>query len=172
MSLTKIIIHWTAGQYQPNAVDRIYYHRLVALDDVNEKPNIINGKFKPEDNLSCLNGRYAAHTGGGNTGSVGWAFCGMLGFRDKNNVGNYPLTKAQCEAGFAGIARDCKKYGIPVTPQTVMTHRTFGLAHPKTSSAGKIDICYLPPYPQYHPDDIDDFIRGKIKWYLSNLKGG
>ena len=50
-----------------------------------------------------------------------------------------------------------------------MTHYEFGLKNPKTTSAGKIDIIYLPPYPWVSKDEVGSFIRSKIKWY--KLKG-
>jgi len=159
--LDRIIIHWSAGQNLPNAVDRNNYHYLV-----DGEGNILSGKYKPEDNINCKDGKYAEHTGGGNTGSIGISMCGMLGFKDKNHVGRFPLTEKQCESAFKSIAKLCKDYGIPVTPQTVMTHKEFGDAHPKTSSHGKIDICYLPPYPEVTANDIGEFIRNKVKWYI------
>ena len=50
-----------------------------------------------------------------------------------------------------------------------MTHYEFGLKNPKTTSKGKIDIIYLPPYPTIKKENIGDFIRNKIKWYSSHL---
>jgi len=135
---------------------------------VDGKGNVTNGEFKPEDNENCTDGKYAAHTGGGNTGSIGVALCGMLGFKDRNNAGDYPLTQKQCEAAFKFIAGLCKKYNIHVTPQTVLTHKEFGDSHPNTTSFGKIDICYLPPYPTIQPNMIGNFIREKINWYSKN----
>ena len=60
----------------------------------------------------------------------------------------------------------CLKYNIPITPKTVFTHYEFGKAHPKTSSAGKIDITFIPPYPDIKADDCGCFIRTKILWYV------
>jgi len=125
------------------------------------------GKFKPEDNINCRDNRYAMHTGGGNTGAIGVALCGMLGFHSSERLGDFPLQLQQCEAGFKFIAELCKKYKIPVTPQSIMTHYEFGKAHPLTSSAGKIDIVYFPPYPEVKSDEIGDFIRNKVNWYLN-----
>ena len=50
-----------------------------------------------------------------------------------------------------------------------MTHYEFGLKNPKTTSAGKIDIVYLPPYPQIKKQDIGNFIRNKVEWYSKKL---
>lgn len=163
--MKRIILHWTAGSYQPNHTDFEHYHYLV-----NGQGLVIKGKYKPEDNLNCTDGKYAQHTGGGNTGSIGVSMCGMLGFKNRANVGQYPLTKAQVERCFKLVAELCKKYNIAITPQTVLTHYEFGKSHPKTKSAGKIDIVYLPPYPTVEQNKIGDFIRGKVQWYYKNLK--
>lgn len=162
--LNKIILHWTAGTNEPNNTDYQHYHYLVNGNGV-----VIKGKFTPEDNLNCNDGKYAQHTGGGNTGSIGVALCGMYGFISANVIGAYPLKKVQCERCFKLVAELCKKYNIAVTPQTVMTHYEFGKKNPKTSSAGKIDIVYLPPYPTVKQADVGDFIRNKVKWYYKNM---
>lgn len=162
--MKRIIIHWTAGTNQPNGTDYLHYHYLINGDGL-----VVKGKYKPEDNLNCNDGKYAQHTGGGNTGSIGVSMCGMLGFKSSKDVGKYPLTKKQCESCFKKVAELCKQYNIPVTAQTVMTHYEFGKSHPNTSSAGKIDIIYLPPYPEQTADKIGDFIRNKIRWYYSHI---
>ena len=164
MTLKRIILHWTAGQNAPNETDKKHYHFMIDGDG-----NVHSGKYKPEDNENCKSGGYAAHTGGGNTGSIGVALCGMLDFHDKNKVGNCPLTKTQCEAAFKFMAELCKKYKIEVTPETILTHKEFGDSHPKTTSHGKIDICYFPPYPEVKPAEVGDFIRNKVLWYLNHL---
>jgi N-acetyl-anhydromuramyl-L-alanine amidase AmpD len=165
MGMKRIIIHWTAGTNQPNGTDFLHYHYVVNGDGV-----VVAGKFRPEDNLNCNDGKYAQHTGGGNTGSIGVAMCGMY-VPNKTPIQEtkYPLTAKQVEATFKLCAELCKKYNIPVTPQTVMTHYEFGKANPKTSSAGKIDIIYLHPYKHIQRDDMGNFIRAKIRWYLSKL---
>ena len=162
--MKRIIIHWSAGVYYPTEFEKKHYHFLIDKDG-----NVHNGKFKPEDNAFCKVGEYAAHTGGGNTGSIGVAFCAMAGFKNKNSVGNYPILKKQFESAMEFCAKICKKYKIDVTVQTVMTHYEFGVKNPKTTSAGKIDIIYLPPYPWVAQEEIGSFIRSKIKWYM--LKG-
>ncbi len=162
--MKRIIIHWSAGVYYPTEFEKKHYHFLIDKDG-----NVHNGTFKPEDNAFCKVGEYAAHTGGGNTGSIGVAFCAMAGFKNKNSVGNYPILKKQFESAMEFCAKLCKKYKIDVTVQTVMTHYEFGVKNPKTTSAGKIDIIYLPPYPWVAQEEIGSFIRSKIKWYM--LKG-
>ncbi len=164
MSLKRIILHWTAGQNKPNSTDITHYHFLIDGDG-----KIHCGKYKPEDNLDCSDGKYAKHTGGGNTASIGIAFCGMLGFCNSKQAGSHPLTKKQCEATFKFIAEQCRKYKISITSETVFTHKEFGDSHPKTTSCGKIDICYLPPYPEVKPAEMGDFIRNKVKWYYERL---
>ena len=162
--MKRIIVHWTAGAYKPNSTDLAHYHYLI-----DDEGKVYEGNFKPEDNENCNDGRYAAHTGGGNTGSIGISLCGMCGFVNRKCVGAYPLTKVQCERAFKLIAELSKKYNIQITPQNVMTHYEFGLKHPNTTSAGKIDIVYLPPYPEVEQSKIGDYIRNKARWYLQHI---
>ena len=162
--MNKIIIHWTAGAYMPNSTDLRHYHYLI---DKNGRINY--GIFKPEDNENCNDGKYAPHTGGGNTGAIGVALCGMYGFSSATKLGCYPLTKIQCEALFSFVAKLSKKYKIKIDNNHIMTHYEFGLKNPKTTSAGKIDIIYLPPYPQIKKQNIGDFIRSKVLWYSTKI---
>ncbi len=162
--MKRIIIHWTAGTNQPNNTDFEHYHYLINDDGL-----VIDGKYAPEDNLNCNDKEYAQHCGGGNTGAIGIALCGMYEYKSPQNVGDYPLTQVQCERAFKLIAELSKKYNITINPQNVMTHYEFGKTHPKTSSAGKIDITYLPPYGWIDKDDVGSFIRSKAKWYFAQL---
>lgn len=159
--MRRIIIHWTAGGYYPNMHDLECYHFLVDKDG-----KIYNGKFKPESNEVCKPKQYAAHTGGGNTGSIGVSICAMAGFKNRNNTGKYPITAKQFEAAMKLCADLAMKYNIAVKPDTVMTHYEFGLKNPNTSSAGKIDIIFIPPYSWVAQNDVGAFIRSKIKWYM------
>lgn len=164
VNLNKITIHWTAATYVPNAIDSLHYHFLI-----DNQGRVFKGNFKPEDNKDCSDGKYAAHCGGGNTGNIGIGLCGMYGFKNKNFSVNYPLTKIQLETCFQLCAELSKMYNIPITKENIFTHYEFGKKHPKTSSAGKIDIIYLPPYSDISQDNIGDFIRQKIYWYSQNL---
>ena len=163
--MKRIIIHWTAGTNYPCATDYEHYHYVVTKDGA-----VLAGKYKPEDNLNCADGKYAHHTGGGNTGSIGVSMCGMyIPKGTPIEKTEYPLTAKQVEATFKFCAELCKKYKIPITPDTVLTHYEFGKAHPKTSSYGKIDITYLHPFKDVKREDMGNFIRSKIKWYLSKI---
>lgn len=161
--MKRIILHWTAGGHFPNATDIEHYHFLIDKDG-----KVYNGIYKPEDNLNCNDGKYAKHTGGGNTGSIGVAVCGMADYKGKLSDTKYPLTSKQVEKMFSLVAELCKKYNIAVTPDTVMTHYEFGKSHPNTSSFGKIDITILPPYLSVKPQQVGDFIRKKVKWYFGH----
>lgn len=163
--MNKIILHWTAGTNQPCSTDYEHYHYLINKDGV-----ILKGKFAPEDNLNCNDGKYAQHCGGGNTGAIGVSMCGMYAPKGVNiKETKFPLTRIQCEATFKLVAELCKKYNIKITPQAVLTHYEFGQAHPKTSSYGKIDIVYLHPFPEIDKKNMGDFIRNKIEWYFNKL---
>jgi N-acetyl-anhydromuramyl-L-alanine amidase AmpD len=162
-NIKRIIMHWTAGYGFPTTLETTHYHFLIdALGRVHK------GKYAPDDNINCQDGFYAEHTGGGNTGSIGVALCGMANFKSKNNVGDCPLTKIQVESMCKLCAMLAKEYAIEIIPEQVMTHYEFGIKNPKTTSHGKIDIIFLPPFSHVLKDDIGSFLRSKIKWYLKN----
>lgn len=162
--MNKIVWHWTAGTNSTCTTDFHHYHFLI-----NGGGEVINGIYKPEANINCQDDIYAAHCGGGNTGAIGIALCGMAGYKSPQNVGKYPLKQIQFERGFKLTAELCKKYGLQINPATVFTHYEFGRLHPNTSSAGKIDITYIPYMPKLSPNEIGDFIRNKCQWYYERL---
>ncbi|GBF23141.1 hypothetical protein tpqmel_0545, partial [Candidatus Gastranaerophilus sp. (ex Termes propinquus)] len=151
-------------RYKPNAGELLLYHYLI-----DSTGKIYNGKYRPEDNLDCTDDKYAMHTGGLNTGSIGVSFCGMLGFKNNLNVGYYPLTRVQCESGWKFAAGQCKKHKIPTDKTGVKTHYEVGLELPKSKSAGKIDITCLPYETALSPPEIGDYIRKKVGWYLPKM---
>lgn len=162
--MKRIIVHWTAGKYKPNQCDLEHYHYLVGAEG-----EVYNGKFKVEANEVCVKNNYAMHTGGGNTGSIGVSMCAMFGFKNEHNVGNYPITAIQFERTMKLCAELLKKYNITLTPFSVLTHYEFGQSHPKTTSFGKIDAIYLPPYPWVKKDEVGSFLRTKVQWYFERL---
>lgn len=161
--MKRIIIHWTAGGPVPTSYEKEHYHYLV--DSIGK---IHLGKYKPEANLICRESLYAMHTGGGNTGSIGISLCGMANFKNSKDQGKFPITKVQFEATMKLCAQLATQYDIKITPDTVITHYEFGQSHPETTSYGKIDIIFLPPYPWVSKNDIGSFIRSKIRWYQEN----
>jgi len=93
----------------------------------------------------------------------------MAYFKSKNDVGRFPITRIQFETAMQLCAKLSKQYNIPIKSESILTHYEFGLSHPDTSSVGKIDIVYLPPFPNIKKQVIGDFIRSKIKWYFEKL---
>lgn len=144
--MKRVHIHWTAGTYKANAVDRRHYHLLVEGDG-----NIVKGNPSIKDNEPPLRRGYAAHTRAANSRAIGVAMCGMAGAREVPfRAGSYPLTKIQWDVMIVVVARLCERYGIPVTPKTVLTH-----AEVQTNlgirQRSKWDITRLP---------FDDSVRG------------
>lgn len=161
----KICIHWTAGSYTMGTADFRHYHWTIGKDGKIDK-----GRFSPFSNIPPLcNGKYAAHCGSGNSYCIGIALRGMAGYCSPEKCGRYPITEVQAEAAWELTAMLCKEHGIPVTPDTVFTHYEFGKKNPESDSAGKIDITHLPYKPEIKPDEVGDYIRGKVRWYLQKL---
>lgn len=151
-----IILHWTGGNYIPCSVDLNSYHYLIdALGYVH------NGKYTPQDNLNCKDGKYAAHCGGGNTGRIGIAICCRKDLKT-------PPVRTQVEAMCNLAAQLCTVYGLK--PSDCITHAEFGQLHPKTSSYGKIDINQIPYANVSGIKACGDYLRNKIQWYYKRWK--
>lgn len=137
--MKRIIIHWTGGTGTFNALDAEHYHFAI---DWNGK--VHEGKHRPEANLDCTDGQYAAHTRRCNTGSIGIALCGMHEAVERPfDPGKYPINHRQIDALAELCADLCETYSIPLTPRTVLTHAevqpTLGIRQ-----RGKWDITWLP----------------------------
>ena len=151
-----IVMHWTAGNYKPCSVDLQHYHYLI-----DGEGGVHRGKYEPSDNLNCTDDKYAAHCGGGNTGRIGVAIC------CRKDI-NTPPTKKQVEAMCNLSAQLCTVYGLK--PSDCITHAEFGRKNPKTSSAGKIDINYLPYINLRGVEEVGKYLRNKIGWYYLKIK--
>ena len=162
--MKRIILHWTAGKYKPNRCDLEHYHFLIDGNGI-----VHNGKFPVSANENCKDGLYAQHTGGGNTDSIGIAMCAMLGYKNSTQIGNYPITAVQFERTMQLCAQLLQKYNLPLSSKTMMTHFEFGFKNPKTSSFGKIDVTFIPSYPHIRGNEVGEFIRSKVRWYMENL---
>lgn len=156
--MERIIIHWTAGTYSVNALDREHYHFIVGGDGT-----VTAGIHKPEDNLSTSDGKYAAHTLNCNKGSIGVSMaCMGNAVESPFNSGPWPMREVQFNAMIAKVAALAKAYKIPVTPQTILTHAevqpTLGI-----TQRGKWDVTRIA----FRPDLIGhkacgDFIRAHV----------
>jgi N-acetyl-anhydromuramyl-L-alanine amidase AmpD len=163
--LKGIVFHWTAGGPKASALDKSHYHFLVQQDGT-----IVAGDCKPEDNINTGDGKYAAHTLSANTGRIGVALCGMLGAVERPfNAGSTPINWPQITALCGLLADLCRRYDIPVTQQTVLSHAevqpTLGI-----KQRGKWDVAWLPGMTATaDPVQIGDRIRADV---LKLMKGG
>lgn len=144
-----IVLHWTAGNYKPCLEDLEAYHYLIDKDG-----KIHKGKYKPEDNLNCKDGKYAAHCGGYNTGRIGIAICCM-----KDNKTPPTLIQIAVMCGLA--ASTCKHFNIDV--ENVQTHAEI-------SPSRKIDINEIPCLNLKGNKVVGDYFRSEIRKILDNIK--
>ena len=160
-----IVFHWTAGQHTASGLDRTHYHYLVQGDGT-----IVPGSYKPEDNISAADGKYAAHTLGANTGRIGVALCGMMGAVERPfKAGPAPINWPQVNALCGLLADLCRRYDTAVTRQTVLSHAevqpTLGI-----TQRGKWDVAWLPGMTAVgDPVVIGDRIRADV---IKLMKGG
>jgi N-acetylmuramoyl-L-alanine amidase len=161
-SFRAIVAHWAVTKYKCDATSRLHYHFIYEGDGTE-----VVGNKTPEANLSTGDGDYAAHTKGFNTGVIGVSCAAMFGANSSVDYGKFPITQVQFEAMCRGIARLCKKYGIPVTPQTVLSHAevqtTLGI-----KQNGKWDISVLPFAKLTTAKACGDLMRIHVTHYLNS----
>ena len=156
--MKRIILHWTAGTNKASAIDRNHYHFIVQGNG-----SIVKGVYSPKDNMDTAT-PYAAHTRMCNTGSIGVSLAAMHGAKERPfTAGKYPITQKQVDAMVRLIVDLCEEYGIPVAPQTVLTHAeveaTLGIRQ-----NGKWDITWLPGMDQAgNSRAVGDLIRQKVR---------
>lgn len=117
--MSRIHIHWTAGAHTANAVDRRSYHILIEGDG-----SLVRGdrSIKANERGSGLKPR-ASHTLNANTGAIGVSMCCMAGAKERPfSAGRHPLTEVQWQRMIEVVSDLARRYGIPVTPATVLTH--------------------------------------------------
>jgi hypothetical protein len=115
--MTRIIGHWTAGGYEPNAVDMEHYHVLIDGDGAPHR-----GDHPIADNVSTADDDYAAHTRGCNTGAIGLSCCAMLHAQQDGAVGPCPVTREQWNGMILAGADLCRAYRIEPSPEHLLMH--------------------------------------------------
>lgn len=136
--MQRIIVHWTAGGHKASGLDRTHYHILIEDDG-----KLVRGTPSIDLNQAPVRRGYAAHTLNCNSGSIGVSLCCMAGAVESPfSAGSAPMTRRQWETLPKVLAALCKRYGIPATPQTVLSHAevqdTLGI-----KQRGKWDISRL-----------------------------
>lgn len=137
--MKRIIVHWTAGTNKAGSTDIEHYHLLVQGDG-----SVVPGKYPISANERLRGSAYAQHTRGTNEGSIGVSMCGMYGAVEQPfKAGKYPINKKQWDRMILLVADLARKYKIPVTPKTILTHAevqaNLGIAQKQ-----KWDITRLP----------------------------
>lgn len=158
--LSRIIAHWAVTRYTATALAKKHYHFIVEGDGT-----VVPGDHKPEANKRPRKGRYAAHTLNCNTGSIGISCAAMAGAKSVDDAGPYPITEVQFDAMCRKIADLCRKYGIPVTPKTVLSHaevqKNLGIRQ-----RGKWDIAVLTFAGLKTAKACGDLMRRKVAGML------
>jgi hypothetical protein len=159
--MRRVIVHWTAGGYRANDVDRAAYHILVE-----ESGKLVRGTHSIADNVSTADGDYAAHTRGLNTGSIGVSMCCMHNcVRSPFSAGQFPMTERQWSTMLHVVAQLCRRYAIDVTPTAVLGHgevqQTLGV-----KQHDKWDPMVLPWNPMLDPGAVGDLLRDAVRELL------
>lgn len=158
-SMQRVVGHWTAGSYNASALDRKHYHILVQGD-----ATLVQGVNSIAANAAPIRGGYAAHTLNCNSGSIGISMCAMAGAVEMPfDPGKYPIREEQWRVFVQANADLCKRYRIPVTDKTVLTHAevqdNLGI-----QQRGKWDIARLPfDSTVWGPRAVGDKLRREVQ---------
>lgn len=135
-----IVVHWTGGPNKATSLDRAHYHVIIDGDGT-----LVRGAKPITANESPVKaGQYAAHTLGCNSGFIGVSLAGMLNAVESPfDPGDAPLTRTQWDKLPLVLADLCRRYGIPVTKQTVLSHAEVQDTL-QIKQRGKWDIARLP----------------------------
>lgn len=145
--LERVVMHWSGGLPQPNAIGRRAYHALIT------GPHgwVERGTYDLKANVAPLARNYAQHVGGLNTGSAGVSWCGMRGSNaDAGTLGPYPITATQMHRGLAFAAFLAARHGLnPADPAHLFTHREAWEIHRVrgTQNDTKLDWVVIPHDP-------------------------
>lgn len=159
VKMSRIAVHWSAGQNKASDVDKEHYHFIVE-----GAGTVVRGDNTIADNVNTADGKYAAHTRGLNTGTIGVAMAGMLGaIENPFNPGKFPITESQWARAMDVIAHLATVYNIPVTDKTILTHaeveKNLGI-----KQAGKWDFTRLVFAPNLiGAKAVGDKMRADIK---------
>lgn len=159
--LKRVIAHWAVTTYTASELSKQHYHFIVEGDG-----RVVAGKFKPEDNIKPVKGKYAAHTLNCNTGSIGISCAAMAGAESVTDYGEFPITRAQFNSMCRKIAELCKKYGIPVTAKTVLSHAEVQ-SNLGIKQRGKWDIAVLPFAGLKTAKSCGDLMRKTVSGFMA-----
>lgn len=157
--MARIHVHWTAGAHKANATDRKAYHILIEGDGTP-----VRGTPSIKLNEAPAKAGSAAHTLNANSGAIGISMCCMAGAVERPfKAGNWPMTKVQWDAMVRAVAQLAARYGIAVTPKTVLTHAevqpNLGIAQ-----RGKWDIAMLAFDTAFDtPKKVGDRLRSEVQ---------
>lgn len=163
--MTRIIFHWTAGQLEASSSDRKHYHLLVEY--VNGSARLVRGVPSIDLNDAPVKKGYAAHTLNANGDAIGTSICGMANaVPSPFDPGRAAFTEDQWNLLVRAHADLCRRYAIPVTPKTLLSHAevqgTLGI-----KQRGKWDIAILPFDRSLNtPKKVGDAMRAAVSALL------
>lgn len=159
--LHRINWHWTAGRNVPSADDLKHYN-----DVFDHLGNQYDGAARPEHqaNYNWRKGIGVSHTKSCNTGVIGQAVAGMHGAEGWPSLewGNHPITWEGIDAMLERSAMYGRKFDIPCTPWSMMTHaevqETMGI-----KQNNKWDYMVLPGDTKVRPArEVGDVLRARL----------
>ncbi|MGG5888596.1 N-acetylmuramoyl-L-alanine amidase [Falsiroseomonas sp. HC035] len=163
--MERIHVHWTAGRHAANATDRKSYHILIEGTGA-----LVRGDRSIAANARGSGLPPASHTLNANTGAIGVSMCCMHQAEEHPFAGGAaPLLKLQWDTMVAVVAQLARRYAIPVTRATILTHAevhaTLGI--PQRNKWDITRLAFDPSVVGAHP--VGDRMRLEVAVALDAL---
>lgn len=155
----RIIVHWTAGSYNPTTHDLACYHWLIDGTGHAIRGKYPIGQYGPPNHTRMLN-----------TGSVGLSMCAMGGARERPfQAGQWPLNVLQWERCAQAAAEILHAYALPLSERTCLMHSEAWRVY-RRPQLGKWDVNVVPFQRDLPPAEVHALFRRKVAWYLDRLE--
>ena len=158
--------HWTGGSYEVTGFEKSHYHGV--YDYLGGKHYTTNDPDEQAD-YSYSKGIGVSHTLNNNKGNLGLSIDCMGGATENGVIADcngYPPTWKQIDTMLEDTAMYCKRYDIPVSKWTTLTHAEV---QPTLNirQKWKWDIRVLPDSNKLlDPIKAGDILRERLKWFL------
>jgi hypothetical protein len=162
----RCILHWTAGSSRANVVDLGAYHYVFDQPDgaVRVGTNPVANNMR-----QCRDGvQYAAHTGGFNSYSVGFAFAGHFFQNPTSN----PLTERQVRTGLGFVALCMYRWNMMrITEDTLFSHMEAWTLHRVKGKQNdtKRDIDHVVFAKHLMPERVGPWMREVARNHMTEI---
>ena len=157
-AIWRIILHWSAGNYNPSRFDLAHYHCMINGDGEAVKGLWNAGQTAPPWHTRWLN-----------SGSYGLSIAAMRGAVQGGPYGGQPMKQIQWERSAQAAAELVDAFNLRLSKRTCLSHMevnwVYGLRQRRW------DVSELPWVRHLPKEEVFAKWRRKVSWYLKTYHG-